>query len=59
MQQSDVNYPEYQESFFYYLFGAVEMDCYGLMDLETKKAILFVPKHDDYYKVWMTLLSLE
>jgi len=35
------------------------MDCYGLIDLEQKRAILFVPKYDEYYKVWMTLLSLE
>ena len=29
---SDVNYPEYQEGNFYYLFGATQMDCYGLLD---------------------------
>ena len=29
---SDITYPEYQEAFFYYLFGATEMDCYGIID---------------------------
>ena len=32
LYSSDFIYPEYQEAFFYYLFGAVEMDCYGLID---------------------------
>jgi hypothetical protein len=26
LYNSDVNYPDYQEGFFYYLFGAVEND---------------------------------
>ena len=32
LYSSDVDYPEYQEAFFYYLFGVHEMDCYGIMD---------------------------
>lgn len=35
------------------------MDCYGIIDLETKKSTLFVPRYDDYYQIWMTLLSLD
>jgi Xaa-Pro dipeptidase len=59
LYSSDVTYPEYQEAFFYYLFGAVEMDCFGLIDFENKKSVLFVPKYDEFYKVWMTVLSLD
>jgi hypothetical protein len=32
LYSSDVAYPEYQEAFFYYLFGCIEMDCYGVVD---------------------------
>ena len=56
---SDVSYPEYQEAFFYYLFGAVEMDCYGAIDFVNEKTTLFVPRQDEFYKIWMTVLSLE
>lgn len=35
------------------------MDCYGVIDFEHKKSILFVPKLDNYYKIWMTVLDLE
>ena len=52
---SDVNYPEYQEAFFYYLFGVPEMDCYGVIDFENEKTFLFVPRLDNYYKIWMTV----
>ena len=31
---SDVCYPEYQEAFFYYLFGVTEMDCFGVIDFD-------------------------
>lgn len=59
MYSSDVCYPEYQEAFFYYLFGACEMDCYGAIDFENEKAILFVPNPDVLYKIWMTVLSKD
>ena len=29
---TDVSYPNYQEAYFYYVFGVSEMDCYGLVD---------------------------
>ena len=35
------------------------MDCYGLIDFTTEKAILFVPKMDNLYKIWMTLMTKE
>lgn len=44
LYNSDVSYPDYQEGFFYYLFGAFQNDCYGIIDFTDKKAILFVPK---------------
>ncbi len=59
MYSSDVNYPEYQEAFFYYLFGVTEMDCYGIIDFENEKATLFVPNYDKFYQIWMTVLTLD
>ena len=59
LYSSDVTYPEYQEAFFYYLFGVTEMDAYGVIDFQNEKAILFLPKLDNYYKIWMTVLDLE
>ena len=44
INQTDVHYPIFQESSFYYLFGVFEMDCYGVIDFATDKAIVFVPK---------------
>ena len=36
LYSSDVCYPEYQEAFFYYLFGAHEMDCFGVIDFHNE-----------------------
>ena len=35
------------------------MDCYGLLDLSENKAILFVPKLDNLYRIWMDFDSKE
>lgn len=35
------------------------MDCYGVIDFDTEKSILFVPKLDNYYKIWMTVLDTD
>ena len=59
LYSSDVSYPSYQEAFFYYVFGAIEMDLYGLVDFNQEKAILFVPRLDNMYKIWMTVMSKE
>lgn len=59
MYSGDVPYPEYQEAFFYYLFGITEMDCYGAIDFVSEKSILFVPKLDNFYKIWMTTMTKE
>ena len=59
LYSSDVSYPSYQEAFFYYVFGVIEMDCYGLIDFIQEKAILFVPKMNNLYKIWMTVMTKE
>ena len=35
------------------------MDCYGLLDLHNDHAILFVPRLDNLYKIWMTVMAKE
>lgn len=59
LYSSDVAYPEYQEAFFYYLFGVTEMDCFAVVDFKSKTSVLFVPRLDNFYKIWMTTLSNE
>ena len=34
-------------------------DCYGFLDIGKEKAILFAPKLDNLYKIWMTVLTTE
>jgi hypothetical protein len=35
------------------------MDCYAVIDFDTEKCTVFMPKLDNYYKIWMTLLTVE
>jgi len=42
-----------QESYFHYLFGVREPDCFGAIELSTGKSILFVPRLPEVYAVWM------
>ena len=35
------------------------MDCYGLLDLHNDNLILFVPRLDNLYKIWMNVLTKE
>lgn len=42
-----------QESYFQYLFGVKEPDCFGAIDLEKGTSILFVPKLPPEYAIWM------
>jgi Xaa-Pro dipeptidase len=44
-----------QEANFWYLFGVEDPDCYGIVELETGKAILFVPEIPKEYSMWMTV----
>lgn len=59
LYSSDCCYPDYQEAFFYYLFGVTEMDCYGIIDFANERAILFVPEPNVLYKIWMTVMAKQ
>ena len=54
-RSSDCNYPEHQESFFQYLFGVTETGCYAILELDTQKTVLFVPRQDEFFKIWMSV----
>lgn len=43
----------FQESFFNYLFGVSEPGCYGLLEVSSGKATLFVAHLPEEYAVWM------
>ena len=42
-----------QESNFHYLFGVLEPDCMGMLNIATGKATLFIPRLPAEYAVWM------
>lgn len=48
-----------QDSNFWYLFGVNLADCYASIEIVTGRTVLFAPKIDEGYKIWMTVLSLE
>jgi len=35
------------------------MDCYLLLDLYKDHTILFIPRLDNLYKIWMTVMTKE
>jgi Xaa-Pro dipeptidase len=42
-----------QESFFQYLFGVKEPDCFGAIHVGSGRSYLFVPRLPEAYAVWM------
>jgi Xaa-Pro dipeptidase len=42
-----------QESFFQWLFGVKEPDCFGSVDVKTGHSTLFIPRLPAEYAVWM------
>ncbi|XP_063698867.1 xaa-Pro dipeptidase [Culicoides brevitarsis] len=60
LYDTDVDYVFRQESFFNYLFGVTEPGCFGLVEVASGAATLFVPRLPEEYAVWMgRLLTLE
>src|SRR5690348_3218019 len=42
-----------QESFFLWAFGVKEPDFWGLIDIETGKTTLLIPRLPEDYAIWM------
>ncbi|KAK2173550.1 hypothetical protein NP493_868g03000 [Ridgeia piscesae] len=42
-----------QESYFHWTFGVLEPGCFGTLEVNTNRAILFVPRLPAEYAVWM------
>jgi Xaa-Pro dipeptidase len=42
-----------QESFFHWTFGVAEPDCFGAIDLASRRSILFIPRLPAEYAIWM------
>lgn len=57
---TDISYLFRQESYFQYLFGAKEPDCFGVLNVDSGESILFVPRLPEEYATWMgRLFTLE
>lgn len=42
-----------QESYFHWLFGVTEADCFGVVEVDTARAVLFFPKLPEDYATWL------
>lgn len=42
-----------QESYFHWTFGVLEADCFGAVEVDTARAILFFPRLPPEYAIWM------
>lgn len=45
-----------QESFFHWTFGVLESDCFGAVEIDSGKAILFIPRFPNEYVVWKGII---
>ncbi|XP_003384774.2 PREDICTED: xaa-Pro dipeptidase [Amphimedon queenslandica] len=46
--------PEFrQESYFHWLFGVTEADCFGAVEVSSGRVTLFVPRLPPEYAIWM------
>jgi Xaa-Pro dipeptidase len=36
-----------------YLFGLEERNCYGVIEIDTGKQVVFIPRLSEDYKMWM------
>ena len=44
--------PWYQESYFHWLFGVVEADWYGAVEVESGRVTLFMPRLHPSFAMW-------
>uniref|UniRef100_A0A8B9ZEP2 Xaa-Pro dipeptidase n=1 Tax=Anas platyrhynchos TaxID=8839 RepID=A0A8B9ZEP2_ANAPL len=42
-----------QESYFHWTFGVTEAGCFGTVDVDTGRSMIFVPQLPESYAVWM------
>ncbi|GMR45549.1 hypothetical protein PMAYCL1PPCAC_15744, partial [Pristionchus mayeri] len=51
--------PFRQESYFFWAFGVHESECYGVIDVDSGKSILFPPRLSADFEIWMGSLNGE
>ena len=50
---SDVGPVFQQEAFFHWAFGVLEPDCYGAIDVDSGKSVIFIPRLPQEYIIFM------